>query len=298
MKNLIVDLNNLAFVTRFSKVPTPPSKRRKDEYASRLIFFEMLSTVAYVAHINRCDAIVVTCDSKNVWRHDIYDIYKASSETSEDIYYRETLEAADMFKAFMRENTSSLVLSVERCEADDIIGYWCLNSSGVENMILSTDKDFIQLLDENTSLYSVTQKEFRQSQNPDFDLFVKCMRGDKNDNIESALPRVRQTRLEKAYADDIELLNLFETVRKDGRKVFDVFDLNRRLIDLSMQPEWVVENIKNAIEETETGRYSEAKTMRYLSDLGLKAKADVLDGKSRPFRVKPVMKIDTNKKVL
>jgi len=280
MKNLIVDLNNLAFVTRFSKVPTPPSKRRKDEYASRLIFFEMLSTVAYTAHTNRCDAIVVACDSKNVWRRDIYDIYKASSETSEDVYYRETLEAADMFKTFMRENTSSLVLGADRCEADDIIGYWCLHSDGVENMILSTDKDFVQLINKNTTLYSVTQREFRDSKNPDFDLFVKCMRGDKNDNIESALPRVRQTRLERAYTDDIELLNLLETVRKDGRKVYDVFELNRRLIDLSAQPAPIIESIKKAISETSTGRYSEAKTMRYLSDLGLKAKADILDGRS------------------
>jgi 5'-3' exonuclease len=52
-------------------------------------------------------------------------------------------------------------LYVENCEADDVIGYLCrYTHRDNDKVILSSDKDFYQLLDEKTRIYSPTSKRF------------------------------------------------------------------------------------------------------------------------------------------
>lgn len=52
-------------------------------------------------------------------------------------------------------------LFIEDCEADDVIGFLCRNKFKHEKKIIaSSDKDFYQLLDENTMIYSWTTKSF------------------------------------------------------------------------------------------------------------------------------------------
>lgn len=286
-KILICDTNNLAFVTRFSKLSTPKSRRKKDPNATEYIFFNMLNYVAMIANKFSCDSIIVACDSKDVWRKKFYPEYKARPK-DDDIYKEETLAAADKFITFMKENTSAMVLAVPNCEADDIIGHLCLNKpNDIETLILSTDKDYIQLLSESVSLYSITKRDFYESDDPEYDLFVKCIRGDRNDNILSAYPRVRETTLKECYDDDMKLLNLMETVLDDGRKVGDLFMTNSKLIDLSLQPEWIVESIKKTVQNCKTEKYSELSVMSVLGSMGIKNKSDVLEGRSAPFRNKP-----------
>ena len=52
-------------------------------------------------------------------------------------------------------------LYVSDSEADDVVGYLCRhNFHGLEKIILSSDKDFYQLLDGSTRIYSFTSKKF------------------------------------------------------------------------------------------------------------------------------------------
>lgn len=288
--NLIVDLNNLAFVTRYAKLSTPRSRRQKDARAMELIFVEMLKCIISTSVKFRATGVVITCDSKSVWRRDIYPDYKAGSTSDEDIYYRETLAAADLLKQFIKDHTAAFVLSVDRCEADDIIGFWCQESEGVVNIIFSTDTDYVQLIDENTRVYSVKQGE-RTHEDPAFALFLKCIRGDKSDTIESAFPRVYETRVRRAWEDPVEMMNLMEETRKDGRKVSDQFFLNQQLIDLSQQPSYIRDSIHREITNATHGEFNILRVMKAMGDLDLKSSARIFDGKDRAFVNPPVFRV-------
>ena len=79
-------------------------------------------------------------------------------------------------------------------EADDIIAYVAQHKQleDYEKIILSSDKDFYQLLDNNTVLYRPVQKEVLNKKNiiEKFDIhptnfaMARAMAGDKSDNIE------------------------------------------------------------------------------------------------------------------
>jgi len=286
--NLIVDLNNLAFTIRHATVKTPASIRQKEENVDKFLFKEILMSIINFSYTNNVDSIVIACDSKNVWRKDIYPEYKASSTTDEDIYYEEVLQSTEIIKKFFRECTKSYVLEVPRTEADDIIAVWAQESIGVNNIILSSDRDFIQLIDDRTSLYSIAQKTWRTSTDPKFDLFEKCIRGDRNDNIRSAYPRIKKTKLEEAWKDSMVMLNILETHLKDGSVVKDLYEFNSSLIDLNKQPEDIRKSIIEAINTCETGTFSELKNVKFFSDHSLKEFSNILDYKGRILKCEPI----------
>ena len=81
---------------------------------------------------------------------------------------------------------------VPDCEADDVIGYLCKNRlRNDRKVIISSDKDYYQLIDKNTIIYSptwkklVTSKEVIQKYSIDPTNFslAKCAVGDISDNI-------------------------------------------------------------------------------------------------------------------
>lgn len=276
-KNLLVDLNNTAFTARFSMgLPQPVGKKRKELYVKEKIFKDCLGTIMFHAAKLGATGLVAVSDSKNVWRKDIYEIYKSNKDPSEDVYFNDVIGAIDMLIEFISLNTSSYHISVPRCEGDDIIGYWCLNSYGVQNIIMSSDTDYIQLLSENTQLYSPNQNKFRTAEDPQYELFLKCIRGDRSDAIESAFPKVRESRIKSAWGDDVALLNFLNEKRSDGRTVGDVIDLNMQIIDLSCQPMHIQKSIDDAIVNYKAAKFDEIKALRFFKNNNLAAFTDML----------------------
>ena len=82
---------------------------------------------------------------------------------------------------------------VKDCEADDVIGYLTkYKFQESDCVILSSDKDFYQLLDEKTTIYSPTSKKFIKSDDV-FERFgihpinfclARALQGDPSDNID------------------------------------------------------------------------------------------------------------------
>ncbi len=90
------------------------------------------------------------------------------------------------------KDTSALQIYVPDCEADDVIGYLCkYELSDWKKVIVSSDKDFYQLLDDKTLIFSPTWKKFVSFKQVT-DKFgisagnfclAKAMCGDKSDGI-------------------------------------------------------------------------------------------------------------------
>lgn len=191
-------------------------------------------------------------------------------------------EAFDTFKEFVKEKTNCTVIQHPQLEADDLIAGWIQSHPNDNHVIVSTDTDFVQLIAPNVKQYNGVQEctitidgyfddkgkriidkktqEPKVAPDPQWLLFEKCMRGDTSDNIFSAYPGVRtkgtknKVGLLEAYADKTDKgfswnnLMLQRWVDHEGKehRVLEDYERNRKLIDLTAQPE----EIRNIINET------------------------------------------------
>lgn len=180
-------------------------------------------------------------------------------------------EHVNSFYEMLRDETSLLVLRSKYLEADDLIARYVTNNPDMERIIISSDKDYLQLLtDDSITLIDPATKTARTLEkwdnDPEYFMFEKCFRGDTSDNVMSAYPRVRSTKIKAAYTDAYIRENLMEhTFTKiinlpDGameERTFltrDVFEENKLLMDLSAQPDVIKELMDAEIARAEENR--------------------------------------------
>jgi 5'-3' exonuclease len=189
----------------------------------------------------------------------------------------------EKFTTFLKEKTNVSVLREPQAEADDLIARFIHLHPDDKIFIISSDGDYIQLITDKVHQYNgITNqlitpdgyfddkgrlivdkktKEPKLLEDPQWLLFKKCMRGDSSDNVFSAYPGVRdkgtknKVGLMEAYADRTRQgfnwnnMMLQRWVDHDNveHRVKDDYERNRQLIDLTCQPDWVKENVDNAI---------------------------------------------------
>ena len=236
---------------------------------------------------------MIACDSDNLWRKRIYPDYKAQriALKSTDPHLEAVSEGIKELKQFFNDFTNIPAVSVETAEADDVIAVTVKAQQYVKNKIISSDKDFIQLLDKNTTLYAFTLKDKKErdrtSDDPAYDLFEKCIRGDRGDNIFSAYPRVQSKRLKKAWEDPLEMMNLMGETLPDGRIVKEAYEENKALIDLRLIPDDVEDAIIDELAEIGGDKYNNyhyMKLLRYFGDTGMIKLADSIDKYDHVFK--------------
>jgi 5'-3' exonuclease len=228
---------------------------------------------------------VVFCLEGRSWRKDYYEPYKRNrsdaraaktvKEQEEDDLFWETF---DNFKDFVIEKTNCTVLQHSQLEADDLIAGFIQSHPNDNHIIISTDSDFVQLIAPNVSQYNgvlehhityegifdkkgklVLDSKTKQPKaipDPQWLLFEKCIRGDSSDNVFSAFPKVRKTKLEEAFKDrdnkgfawnNLMLQRWVDHLGVEHR-VLEDYERNRKLIDLTMQPDDIKLAIKSTIE--------------------------------------------------
>ena len=117
--------------------------------------------------------------------------------------------------------------------------------------------------DKGKAVIDKKTKEPKPAPNPEWLLFEKCMRGDTSDNVFSAYPGVRT----KGTSKKVGLTEAFEDRKTKGfnwnnlmlqrwtdhegkeHRVLEDYERNRRLIDLSHQPDDIKEIIATTIAE-------------------------------------------------
>jgi 5'-3' exonuclease len=252
--------------------------------------------------INKCwkkfdaDHVVFALEGRS-WRKDFYEPYKknrqanraamSEAEQEEDKLF---FEAYDDFLKFLENKTNCSVLHCEIAEADDMIAQWIDLHPDDEHVIVSSDTDFVQLLANNVSQYNGITNELIQlngvvddegkpvidkktneqkvPQNPKYQLFKKCMRGDPSDNVFSAYPGVR----EKGTRNKVGLMEAFEDMNNKGfnwnnlmlqrwvdhngteHRVLDDYERNVVLVDLTKQPQEIKSYINDKIIENKKSK--------------------------------------------
>ena len=265
MKRMIIDTPNLLF-----RVHSANQKIKSDDddlnagLAMHMCFRTVLSH--YKKH--KPDQVAFAFEGRNNWRKEYTKsgacvskrLYKGNRvyTASNEIFF----QLVDSFKEFLKLHTTSTVLNAASVEGDDLIAGFTkrFSEAGDEIIILSGDKDFTQLLrHKNVRLINPDKGKERTCDDPEFFMFEKCFRGDGGDNVMTAYPRIRSTRIEKAYKDSFEFTNIMNETWsvKDPETgeitqtflVKDLFEENKLLMDLDSQPQEIKELIQQTIDE-------------------------------------------------
>ncbi len=142
-------------------------------------------------HHDEYGEVVLTWDSKHSWRRDYFPEYKAGRRKNRE---ESNLDWDDIFGTLnkirdeIKENFPYKYLEVFGAEADDIIGFLCEESGDEKIMIISGDKDFIQLQKyPNVKQWSPITKKDVNGFNPTTYLKEHILRGDTSDGVPNVL---------------------------------------------------------------------------------------------------------------
>ena len=139
--------------------------------------------------------VVLCYDDKNYWRRDIFPFYKKNrkQERENSKYdWDQVFSVLNKIRDELRNNFPYHVIQVQGAEADDIIGSICINqaknSDPQKTLILSADKDFIQLHRFSfVSQYDPIHNRWIENDNPVQYLQEHIIRGDRSDGIPNIL---------------------------------------------------------------------------------------------------------------
>ena len=206
---------------------------------------------------------------------------QTEAEVEENTMFWQTYET---FIQFLKEKTNVSVLRDPNAEADDLIARFIHLHPEDNHWIISTDTDYDQLITDRVVRYNgvgnelvtlngylkengkpVLDKEKKPKLlgDPQYLLWKKCMRGDTSDNIFSAFPGVREkgskntVGLIEAYADRTKqgyawnnmMLQHWQDHNGVEHRVRDDYERNRKLIDLTAQPDDVKLSVDTNIRE-------------------------------------------------
>lgn len=245
----------------------------------------------------RPTTIVMAFDRKN-WRREYTQseecyskkIYKGERRKDQTPAQKEKYAAfmehiAD-FEKLMREQSSVVCLAADGLEGDDLFAGWTQLHPDAMHTVVSGDKDSIQLLKQsNVRLYDPGTGKERLCDDPEYYMFLKLFRGEpaSTDNVQSAYPKLRETKIQAAYNDPFALTNLRQEtwINHDGREmnVGRLLDENKLLMDLEAQPPHIRKLIADTIEDAKanTGKFNYFNFMKFLGKYDLKKLAQQLD---------------------
>jgi len=142
-------------------------------------------------HHDEYGEVVLTWDSKHSWRRDYYPEYKASrrkGREESDLDWDDIFGTLNKIRNEIKENFPYKYLEVFGAEADDIIGFLCEENRDEKIMIISGDKDFIQLQKyPNVKQWSPITKKDVNGFNPTTYLKEHILRGDTSDGVPNVL---------------------------------------------------------------------------------------------------------------
>lgn len=165
-----------------------------------------------------------------LWRKKIYSPYKGG-RPSFDQSFVDLVKLTQRICVLLFNNMKITQYIRVSNEADDLMYAFILCHRNDHNLIISSDKDIHQIIYKfkNVDVHDPGKKEQLTVPIPTYDpVIMKCLTGDKSDNI------VNYRLVKEITARKIIDKGLDEFFVTHDRKLFDI---NRKLIDLKMNPE-------------------------------------------------------------
>ena len=225
--------------------------------------------------------MVIACDSGNVWRRQAFPNYKAGRKANRQKSEHDWTMIFDIISKVKNEIKEFLpykVVEVETVEADDIIAVLCRRTNE-KVLILSGDKDFIQLHNDKIKQYNpVLNKFVGQGENPSIYIREHILKGDRSDGIPNVLSddnvfiegrRQRPLSKKKIEAWCNEIVPTFNEEEQKN------YDRNKTLIDLNCIPKELEDKINREFENFEVA--TRDKILGYFINKKLKTLIESID---------------------
>ena len=257
---LIIDGLN-TFIRSFVVVPTV---NEHGTHVGGITGF--LMSIGYAIRNIKPTRVIICFDGKggSQRRRKLFPDYKATRRVKHRMTRINEFNSVDDERVAMAQQLQRLsqyleqlpitVMSIENIEADDAMAYISQQIYPKSQCILmSTDKDFLQLVDDRVQVWSPTKKKFygRETISEEFSiesknfLMYRVITGDSSDNIpgiRGAGTKTLMKRLPLLFDQDkVSLDNIFEYIEKnnDGTKLAkdildskDILELNFKLMQL------------------------------------------------------------------
>ena len=188
------------------------------------------------------------------WRKSVFPYYKArraENRNKSAIDWQMLLNNVNQLKKEITETFPYAVIEVKHAEADDIIGVLTkyTTGNGLPTMIVSRDKDFIQL-QINTELvnqFDKTNQTLIAVEDPKRYMFNHVLSGDSGDGIPNILSAgdsyVTKTRCKPMTQKRLDQFWDNKQMLLEDPALKERFLTNRQLIDLSFTPEEIKQQI-------------------------------------------------------
>jgi 5'-3' exonuclease len=203
--------------------------------------------------------LVICCDDKNYWRRDIFPYYKHHRKKDREksgLDWHSIFSVLNGIRDDLKTDFPYKVLQVDRAEADDIIATLCHNFGhlGVTNghgepiLILSSDKDFVQLQKyANVEQYSPVQKKFVNCSNPARYIHEHILKGDRGDGVPNFLSAddvfVVGKRQRPLATKKIDAWNGMEPEQFCDGEMLRGYKRNQQLVDLDYVPNEIQDKV-------------------------------------------------------
>ena len=222
--------------------------------------------------------IVLAYDSRHYWRREIFPQYKQNRKKGrekDNFDWNSIFELLNSMKSEFKEILPYKFLEVYGAEADDIIATLCKEYQDQKTMIVSGDKDFIQLQKyKNVKQYSPILKKYVNGHNPDTYIKTHILKGDSSDGVPNVLSpdhtfveglRQRPLSKKKIEAWIKSETGMSEEVKRNYQR-------NHKLINLDNTPEDLQKSILDTFNEAPYGDRS--KILTYFIENKLKELTD------------------------
>lgn len=249
MKNLLIDISPLAYRTLFA------NKEDFKMLGENILRHNLLGSLFYYINKFKPERVFVCfeCDGKN-WRKEKFDFYKAQRKEArekQDVNWEEFSSFLSSFYNELKENFPFYVLKHSKLEADDIVSILVRKFASDENIMVTNDGDYKQLLKyPNVKFFDSMKGIFNECSSPKKFLETKIIMGDRSDNIPPIRPRFGEKTAEKLIESE-EIYAMLKEVDPDGSpcELKRNYDRNKLLIDLDNTPKDLVEGLEKLVDD-------------------------------------------------
>jgi len=279
---IIFDFNQVAISNLMEQIGS--SKTAVEEGLVRHMILNTIRTYVKKFKESYGPEVVIACDNKNYWRREIFPHYKAGRKKAREASghdWSTIFDCLNKIRDELKEHSPYKLVSVETCEADDIIATLVQKYSATQKiMILSSDKDFAQLQKyPNVEQYSPILKKYIKEPLPALQLKQLIIRGDKGDGIPNILSP-DDVFVSGGRQKPITEAKIIGWMNQDPKEFCNEdmlrnFSRNETLIDLTKIPESLKEKILDTYENAKG--HSKQEFMNYMIANRLKNLIEVLD---------------------
>ena len=235
--------------------------------------------------------LVIASDGKHSWRKQIFPNYKANRKKNREKSghdWETIFDVINRIKCELIEFMPYKLLELETAEADDVIAVLIRKMEKIVGpnhakkiLIVSGDKDFIQLHNENVKQYNpILNKYVGKDETPSIYIKEHILKGDRSDGVPNILSDDnvfvegrRQRPLSKKKINELICAGFLYTALNDEER--KNYDRNQKLIDLTYIPQELEEKIKSEFDNIKVA--TRDKILNYFISRKLKTLIEVID---------------------